>query len=630
MSGLCGWLDLTGQDLPKNALAPVMAALRQRGPDGSAQWQDGPIALGHTRLITTPEAAREMMPLKEPESGCVITGDIRLDNRDGLLPALGLAEGGTGDGALVLAAYLRWGEDCLARLEGDFAFAIWDPRAGGLFCARDRMGMRPFLYSHAPGSGFAFSSEEDSLPLLPSVSGRLDVRRIGDLLFEEYEYRNAEDTFFETVRRLPAAHWLRVDRTGLKMARYWALSPVDPLRLPSDDAYAEAFRDALNASLRPRLRGVKPVACMLSGGMDSGAIAGLIGRERIASGQEPLATVSAVGPDPAQCRETWMIHQALTMRGITSDCVRLDAMEDIIDDLCAQTLSLKDPFDGPMTLLRAVYTKAHRAGHKVVLDGAGGDLLFACGSPVAAHLRSGRLLPAWRELQAEKEHWANHFALPVGRTLLQNMWRAWMPTWIRSARARRLNRAWQPDHARSLASPKFLGRTGYWAELVAEKTARDVDIEPDQVRRARTIGGLLGIVARERYNRVASQLAIEPRDPYSDPRLAQFVLSLPISQLQRDGFPKWIQRNAMRGILPDAVRWRKGFDHLGASFTGAVLQHMHNRGLFDPVDALRQVDPVAAEALGDQSVDLSDGVADEATYLLIWAARVAGSADMAR
>lgn len=161
MSGICGIVSLSGEPLRPESLGPAIARLRRRGPDGVDIWQSEEVALGHTLLATTPEALVEKLPLRHPETGCVITADARIDNRDELFTLLGLTQPGRiiGDGELILRAYLRWGEACPEHLLGDFAFAIWDPRCRALFCARDHTGMRQLIYTHREHGVFAFATE---------------------------------------------------------------------------------------------------------------------------------------------------------------------------------------------------------------------------------------------------------------------------------------------------------------------------------------------------------------------------------------------------------------------------------------------------------------------------------------
>jgi asparagine synthase (glutamine-hydrolysing) len=146
MSGICGILRFDGA--APDGIEAMTVHMQSRGPDGAQHFHDGACALGHTLLATTPEALHETMPLTHMPSGCTITADVRLDNRDELLPVLGLIDAGrvVGDGEIILHAYLKWGEDCPLHLLGDFAFAIWDSRAQRIFAARDHMGMKQLIH----------------------------------------------------------------------------------------------------------------------------------------------------------------------------------------------------------------------------------------------------------------------------------------------------------------------------------------------------------------------------------------------------------------------------------------------------------------------------------------------------
>ena len=161
MSGICGIVALDGSAPTAERLEPIMRQLRRRGPDGAHCWHGGRTAFGHALLATTPEALVEVLPLTFAEASCTITADARLDNREVLIGKLGLSDQRRtiGDGELILRAYLKWGEDCLDQLLGDFAFAIWDERQQRLFCARDPMGVRQLTYIHVEHRFFIFATE---------------------------------------------------------------------------------------------------------------------------------------------------------------------------------------------------------------------------------------------------------------------------------------------------------------------------------------------------------------------------------------------------------------------------------------------------------------------------------------
>ena len=127
----------------------MTAMLKRRGPDADRRWNNGPVGLGHTLLSTTPQLFIEPQPIEHPETGCVITADVRLDNREELIAALDIHRDPVGDAEIILGAYLKWGADCPNHLLGDFAFAIWDPRHKRVFCARDHSGSPALLSPQA-------------------------------------------------------------------------------------------------------------------------------------------------------------------------------------------------------------------------------------------------------------------------------------------------------------------------------------------------------------------------------------------------------------------------------------------------------------------------------------------------
>ena len=561
MSGICAVLHCDGRPAASGELAPVLAALGRRGPDGSQLAAEGPVALGHALLATTPEALTERQPLRHSGSGCMITADIRLDNRGDLIAALGLAPGARviGDAELVLEAYLRWDLACLDHLRGDFAFALWDPRCERLLCARDHVGMRQLIYTHTPGGLFALATEAQALLQHPAVPRRINEARIADY-FEHLEANDLTSTFFIGLNRLPPAHALTVTRGEVKLWRYWQLTPPAPLQLPSDAAYAEAFREVFAAAVAARLRAPDPVAAMLSGGVDSGSVAALAASQLRQAGRPMLATFSAIDSDP-ECVESQAIRDALAMDHIDPALVGRDDLAMLRPELERLARAVQEPFDTNMTLLRLMYLAGHRAGHKVMLDGGGGDIVLGAPDMVAWHLRKGRPARAWREARGQERFWGPQ---PGAReNFLRQFARIIIPEPLRALRRSLALRGRPAAPTPTLLSDAFAARIDLPARRAAN--ARHIAphrFAPDGTRAALDIHPYL-VVGRERYDRVASALAIEPRDPFCDLRLIEFCASLPPDQCQDDGWPKVILRRASAGLLPDRVRWRLGKEHLG-------------------------------------------------------------------
>ena len=568
MSGICGILRLDGAPADRDELAPVLGALSRRGPDRSAAASNGPCALGHALLATTPEALVEPMPWQHGPTGCLITADVRLDNRDELLGLLGLD--GTarviGDGEIIIHAYLKWGTDCAAQLLGDFAFVIWDPRHQRILGARDQVGMRQLIYHHAPGKLFAWATEPLALLRHSAIPQQLNEARLADY-FENLEAFDLTSTFFLDLYRLPPAHAIIVTADNVRIWRYWELQARPALKLADDREYAEAFREVFTQAVAVRMRSPGPVAAMLSGGMDSSAVAAVAARLLKQSGRPALQTFSAMDRDP-DCIESAAITAAQGIDHIAPDSLRPDNVALLHDELMRLALSADEPFDTNMTLLRMIYLAAHQAGHKIVLDGGGGDMALASQNMVLWHLRRGRVLRAWREAQGYERFWGpapgatENFIRSAGRLLI--------PARLRAARASLRERRHPPSERDTLLSPEFAARIN-----LDERHAQNARHIQDFVR-SRKSGLALRqvhpylVVGRERYDRIAAAMAIEPRDPFADRRLIEFCTSLPEEQFEDGGWPKIILRRASAGLVPDPVRWRLGKEHLGGLFNDVL------------------------------------------------------------
>ena len=573
MSGICGVLALHGRHPSLEQIGNMVAPLERRGPDGSHSWIEGPAGFGHALLATTPEALTEVLPLTDQQSGCTITADVRLDNRGELFAALGLAgeERVIGDGELILRSYLQWGEECVDHLLGDFAFAVWDPRSQQLFGARDHMGLRPFVYSFASDALFAFASEPSSILAHGDIPATINEGRIADYL-DNLEGLDFTSTFYREIFRLPPAHCVTVGAQGLVLRRYWEVQPEPELELPDDEAYTKAFLEVFTEAVRCRLRSPSPVGAMLSGGMDSSSVAAVAARLLAEERRGPLRTFSAIGPDPESCDETRCIKASAALPGFDPTFIDHSKLDDLRDDLITLTEEQSEPFDGSIALIRAVYLAAHRADLKVVLDGVAGDIVLNPSNHIAELLRQGCVREAFKKAAERRHFYGGSHA--VWKAMLEAAWVAFAPTGLR-----RLRRHWTQlrshrAHCEGIVIDRGLAKR----TRLSERRKRfhqqaPITSEAHRELRARALRHPHAVVGRERYVRVAAQLAIEPRDPFTDIRVIRFALSLPLNQLQADGWPKLIQRRAMDGLLPQGVVWRRGSSHLGPAFTHALLEH---------------------------------------------------------
>ena len=271
MSGIVGLVNTDGAPVDRRLLARMTDAMRFRGPDAQRMWIDASVGFGHALLTTTDDARRERQPCTI-DGRMWISADARIDGRDDLTRALaahGCDAADANDAELVLHAYAAWGDRCVERLTGDFAFALWDGPRRRLFCARDRFGVKPFYYAHR-GSALVFSNTLDCVRLHPSVTGELNDLAIADfLLFQRNQ--TLDTTAFADIRRLPAGHALTWAGGHAQVRRYWTLSFDREIRYRRATEYVEHFSDLLTAAVRDRLR-TRRVAVMMSGGLDSTAV----------------------------------------------------------------------------------------------------------------------------------------------------------------------------------------------------------------------------------------------------------------------------------------------------------------------------------------------------------------------
>jgi asparagine synthase (glutamine-hydrolysing) len=570
MSGIAAILRLDGG--PPGGLDAMCRQLSLMGPDGTRMWQTGPCALGQTLLATTPEAMVEQLPLTHAPSGCTITADARIDNRDDLLTRFGLANAGRviGDGELILQAWLTWGPDCPRHLMGDFAFVIRDPRTQTLFAARDQMGMKRLAWGHQPGRVFACATDPQAVLLAVGMPRRLNIGRVADALEHYLEAIDKTETFFTGIHRLPPAHSLIAGPNGVQTGCYWRPEPRSFLHLPSDAAYAEAFRDVMSTAVRRRLRAPPgQVGSMLSGGMDSATAVALAARMRLAAGDEPLPTFSGVAPDPETSPETAAIQMALGMPHIVPTVIDWSALGPLGPRLVAALDRVDEPFDTHMNMIRALCMAAADRGVRVLLNGVAGDVVLNAGAHARWLMHGGRLVQLAREIRGLAAFHGPPWG--TGYFLNQALRQGLAPLWLRRmAFARRQSDAGRPTNG--LLSPAgaarvdLANRARRWAAW--SKPARRTYLQ-DRVERLLHPSLTVGT---ERYDRVASQQGIECRDPYTDREVVDFCLSLPPLHLQRDGWPKWVQRQATAGLVPDSIRWKAGRDHVGWQFSESVYR----------------------------------------------------------
>ena len=563
MSGIAGCYRPDGQPVDRALLARMHERLAHRGPDGAGVWQAGPAGLAHRLLFTTPESLRERQPFPGAGGQSVITADARLDNREDLAGALGLADsGGLTDCGLILAAYEKWGTGCAARLLGDFAFAIWDAGRQQLFCARDHFGIKPLYYYHSARL-FAFASEIKALFCLDEVPRRVNELRVADYLAPCLT--NAAVTYFDDIFRLPAGHHMTVTAGGLRLERYWQFDPTRQAPPASDEDYGEAFREILSRAVGSRLRSAYPVGSMLSGGLDSSSVS-VMARHLLEGSGQRLHTFSVTFSETPESDERSYMQSVIDGGGLEHHPVPGERLSPL-DDLEQMLWHRDEPWRGAgLSVQWATYRAASAAGMRVLLSGNGGDTVIGHGAGRLSEMASRG---QWLTLAGEIGQLASRSAASRrSASRWPAMWAMWwrhsllpfVPAPLRDAR-RGLRRLANPDSrkspawaGRSLINPEFAWQIERSGGL---RRWREAPPRPARTEREAHYHDLLAVSRyQDMHDRAASAWGLEQRHPLLDVRLAEFCLSLPADQKLRDGLTRVVLRQAMQGLLPELIRAR--------------------------------------------------------------------------
>ncbi len=579
MSGIAGVFRRDGRTLDRAALDGMVESIAHRGPDGRGVWAVQSIGLGHAMLWTTPESLGERLPYAS--DGLVITADARIDNRAELRSALalsGIPNEEVPDSRLILLAYRKWGEACVERLVGDFAFAIWDERKQALFCARDHFGVKA-LYYHCSESVFVLGSEIKAVLSLPEVPRDLDDTKIFDFLTSRFD--DTSNTFYKSVRRLPPAHCLTVGRDSVNLRRYWSLDPERELKLGSDGEYAERFRELFSQAVSRRLRSAYPVGSLLSGGLDSSAIACVAHRTLSQQCGAKLKTFSAVFDDVPESDERPYIEAVLSEYDMEPHFVRgdrLSPMGDLERVLWHQDEAL---YAFNHFLNWNLYSEAHDSGVRVLLDGFDGDTTVSHGEGYMIELaRSLRLLALARESRAA----ARMGDVSAARVFWSNLWRFRMETAPGMRRLQRLVRKIMPIRPKlgvDESSNRAIIVNPMFAESLASTTGaragRRGTVKTQREYHFRLLSWGVMPYTLELLDRATPAFSIEPRYPFWDKDLVEFCLALPAEQKIRNGWGRLVMRRGLEGILPRAIQWRQDKANMGYNFKHCLSKFEQRR-----------------------------------------------------
>jgi asparagine synthase (glutamine-hydrolysing) len=555
MSAIAGLLHFTGEPAARRDLERMANALSAYGPDRTGVAVAGSVGLAHVLMRTTPEDQFEQQPLRGA-SGVLMTADLRLDNRDDILDRLGINRTDAlawPDSRIVLAAWEKFGDAVWPALRGPFAVAIWNPRDGKLTLARDHLGLNVVMW-HKNERFFAFATMPKGLFALADVPREVNEEKLADFLV--LNHGELTTTFYRNIFRLAPAHVATIDRHGgFSERRYWSPYEIKPVRLPSNEAYAENLRACLDRAVRRQLRSATPVGCYLSGGLDSSSIAALAARALGENGQR-LAAFTGV---PRKGFDNFVSGSAYTdetpyVEAIKAAVGNIDVTylysdeHDDFAEIDRVSLAFEYPVRNPMMLgLNLAIPRLARAqNRRVLLAGEQGNYTVSWDgwSQPAQHLRHGRLVLAYRQYRLFYRNSGHSRWTAFRKLFIDPLWSDQWLDWSDRRRGRSM-----PWSHHSAIRPEFA------AEMQVEARARTSGHDFRYRRRynERSAWLLAADFLGDWYAAVKAMYGVETRIPVADIDVVEYCLGVPAEQYLVEGIDRSLIRRAMWGLLPPLV-----------------------------------------------------------------------------
>jgi asparagine synthase (glutamine-hydrolysing) len=547
MSVQFGRWNFNGEPAAPDCLEKVQPLLGLYGPDGGSSFSAGGVSISCGAFHTTKESRTETQPYVL-KSGAVITWDGRLDNRAEFIDLMRDAPSiGAADGAIVAAAYQRWGTACFRQLIGDWALSIWDPRERSLVLAKDPVGTHHLYYS-LDECHVSWSTILEPLVLFARKSFALDEEYIaGCLSF----FPAAHLTPYAGIVSVPPSSFVRIRGGRQSVNRYWDFDPAKRIRYKSDREYEEHFRIVFGESVRRRLRSDRPVLAELSGGMDSSSIvcmADTLLARRVTDAQR-LDTVSYYDDSEPNWDERPYFTKVEEQRGRVGLHIDVGSQNSPRTEFESNQCRILPASEGePSEASKKLRAFLTANGYRVLVSGFGGDEVLGGVPNPTSELEDLLARGEVKTFAHQLKLWALDKRRPWFHMFLEVVCRFLPPALVGV-----------PEHLRPAPwlDPDFVNRqraalTGYESRL------RLFGPLPTFQENLSTLEALRRQLA---CDVLPSEPTYEKRYPYLDRDLLEFLFALPREQLVRPGQRRSLMRRALVGVIPQELlnRKRKAF-----------------------------------------------------------------------
>jgi len=525
---MCGIAGMVGLSCDASLVERLISTMTPRGPDGNGTYSNGPCTLLHARLaIIDPEGGKQPMMLCLGQKTYIISYNGELYNTQevrSLLHSLGHEFLTHSDTEVLLHAYAQWGEDCLGKLNGIYAFAVWEEHSQQLFLARDRMGVKPLFYAQH-GDGLLFSSEIKTILAYPGYKAQLDATGVGELLLLG-PGRTPGSGVLRGIHELEPGCCGRFSHGKLTVRRYWQLQ--DREHTDSFEETVETVRYLVMDAITRQMVADVPIGTFLSGGLDSSIISSICAKAMAEKGEQ-LHTFSIdyehndlyFRPNKFQPTADSDYIRIMEDSLHTNHHWTVLSADDLESALEAATVARDLPGMADVDFSLLLFCGKIRSHVKVALSGECADEIFGG-------------YPWFRDPEVRAVD---------GFPWAQNT--AYRATFL------------HPQLRSNIDAENFV-RDRY------NQTLRECDILPSVTAEDRRVKEMVNLNQRwfmqtllDRKDRMSMFHGLEVRVPFCDHRIAEYLYGVPWAYKDHNGKEKGLLRTAMRGILPDQVLWRK-------------------------------------------------------------------------
>ena len=553
MCGIAGFSLFNHQEGGQASLTSMHEAIHHRGPDASGTYLDEHIGLCHRRLSILDLSEAGNQPMFSADGNLVIVFNGEIYNFLELraeLEAEGVQFKSHTDTEVILALYAREGTQCLGKLNGMFAFALWDKTKQELFIARDRLGKKP-LYYFSHNGRFAFGSEIKAILALENIPREIRLDAVYD--FFAYQYVPDPKSIFKHIHKLPPAHYLLLNKDGFSISEYWDLSFKNTSR-DSEETHKAQLKGLLEKVTKQRMVSDVPLGAFLSGGVDSSGVVAMMAQ----ASETPVKTCT-IGFDNKDFNEADFAREIAEK--YKTEHHEYTVHQNVADRLEHIVSFFDEPFADPSLVPTFFVSELARKAVTVALAGDGGDEMFAGYEKYSVDDIENKL--------------RNKFPEAVRKSIFPSLGKfaGKIPGTV-GKKAKSLLTSLSHDPAMGFYITNSMMTDDMWQSLVkTEVTEQLGDYHPSQYtlemyNKADGPDHLSKILYTDiktymtgdilvKVDRMSMANSLEVRAPILDYQVAEFAATLPSSQKYRDGEKKYLLKKVFKPFIPDSLLYRK-------------------------------------------------------------------------